>query len=182
MVLRESEKILIFPWINYSTKNQHLEYHLLNCLRDQYEQDYDIWSRPEWVNFILNAYGHSFWITANPNPTGPLPPWFFALVILEAPGQFPRLSLGHENQRRPQGFGDVLARVVREYIFRQRLTEVFPPNHLFRRNNQNFLLEVVRWIKYLAQPYPTEYKPFGVRRIPEILADCSPDQENFSTI
>ena len=71
---------------------------------------------------------------------------------------------------------------MREYIYRQRLIEVFPPDNLTRKNNQNFLLEIVKWIKYLAQTYPPGYEPFGIRRIPEILADSNPDQENFSTI
>lgn len=162
-------KIFVTPWSQYINRNKHLEYHLLNCIRDQHELSYDIWSRPEWIKFVLDAYGHSFWVTIDPNLPSPLPAWAHALVFLEAPGRFARLSLGHESYQAARGPADIRQRAVKEFLIRKDLVNVCPRGSPLWNRNQTFFLEITLWIEYFAYPFPEGLKPAGIERIASIL-------------
>lgn len=151
-----------------------MEHHVLNCLRDQHEQNYDIWSRPEWTQFILEAYGHSFWITVDPFLADPLPAWVFAVVFLERPGRFARLTLGHEYYQHLRGDQDIRVRVGIEYTLRRRLIDIFPAHNQTGREQRAFLREIAQWIQWFSRQFPPEFTPPGAALVQTITQDLEP--------
>jgi len=119
---------------------------------------------------VLDAYGHSFWVTVDPHLLSPLPAWAHALVFLEAPGRFARLSLGHESYQAARGAADIRQRVVKEFLIRKGLVEAFPRDSPIWTRNQAFFQETTQWIEYFSYPYPEGLKPAGVDRIESILS------------
>ena len=165
-------KIFLQVWIAFLHRNRRpeTEYHLLNCLRDRYELDYDVWKNPTWTNRILDGYGHSFWITADWRLPCPLPAWAVAVVLLEKPGRFGRLTFGHEAFIQAEQH-DLRLTVCHELTLRQRLLRVFPPNSTTGRRNRAYLREITDWIFYFAHIFPPEYQPQGVEYARVILQD-----------
>ncbi len=158
-------------WIRFLQQNQRLEYHILNCLRDQHEQNYDRWSNPDWTRFVLEAYGHSYWITVDPFLADPLPAWAFAVIFLEKPGRFARLTLGHESNQHLRGGQDIRLRVVADYTLRRGLINIFPAHTTTGREQRAFLREIAQWIQWFSTQFPPEFQPPGAHLAQIILQD-----------
>jgi hypothetical protein len=167
---KKKKTIFILHWVRYLRDNQALEYHIKNCIRDQYEQSYDIWSHPDWTRFVLEAYGHSFWVTVDPFLPSPLPPWAIALVFLEKPGRFARLSLGHEYYQYLRGHNDIRLRAAGDYLVHRRLIEIFPRSSPTGREQRALVREIARWLIYFARSFPPEFQPEGLLRLRSILS------------
>ena len=84
-----------------------------------------------------------------------------AVVLLEKPGRFGRLTFGHEAFIQAERH-DLRLTACHELALQQGLLRIFPPNSTTGRRNRAYLREITDWILYFAHIFPPEYQPQGV--------------------
>ncbi len=149
--------ILAIHWIKFIWYQPNI-YFILNCIRDQWEFEYEWTSRA--AQRAITRYGTGpYWVTVDPLYPGHLPPWLLAALYAGEPQpgnpgepRFPRFLLGHEWFQRiaeivEPGYVDIRVRArdqVAQYSTKQwkkvrRLIRQYraPFNHVFPEEAQD---------------------------------------------